>query len=91
MTLVVTERDTLNQERELWLSPENVSCLYISCCCFIERLSLKDLRIFTKNHRPGKTKRQNFKEILAKVFLPAGFPRTVTPGEEIRVHLCHVD
>lgn len=24
MTLVITERDTLNQERELWLSPENV-------------------------------------------------------------------
>jgi len=85
MTLIVTERDSLNQERELWLSPENVSHLFIYCR-FIERYLLKDLRIFMKDHRPGQTKRQpkrqDFKELLVKVFLPVGFPRTVTPGEE---------
>jgi len=82
MTLIVTERDNLNQERELWLSPENVTHLSIFHCYSIKRFLLKDLRIFTKNHRPGQTKRQDLKELLSKVFLPVGFPRTVTPGEE---------
>lgn len=89
MTLIVTERDNLNQERELWLSPENVSQLSTSHCHFIERFLLKDLRIFTKDPRPGQTKRQNIKELLSKVFLPVGFPRTVTSGEEFCI-LCHI-
>lgn len=90
MTLIVTERDNMNQERELWLSPENVSHLSISHCRFIELFLLKDLWIFTKDHRPGQTKRQDLKELLSKVFLPVGFPRTVTPGEEFCI-LCHID